>query len=72
MAYQISFDLEENATQEFLFKVSNGLPSEPVVEEPKEDAMEVEQVRMTKGIKGKFTYGKSLGINLQDKYLATS
>ncbi|KAG1151716.1 hypothetical protein G6F37_010932 [Rhizopus arrhizus] len=43
MAYQISFDLEENATQEFLSKVSSGLPSEPTVEEPKEDAMEVEQ-----------------------------
>ena len=49
MAYQISFDLEENATQEFLSKVSNGLPSEPAVEEPKEDAMEVEQVRTAKG-----------------------
>jgi 26S proteasome regulatory subunit N2 len=45
MAYQISFDLEENATQEFLSKVSSGLPSEPTMEEPKEDAMEVEQVR---------------------------
>ncbi|ORE11727.1 26S proteasome regulatory complex, non-ATPase subcomplex, Rpn2/Psmd1 subunit [Rhizopus microsporus var. microsporus] len=43
MAYQISFDLEENATQEFLSKVSNELPSEPVAEEPKEDAMEVEE-----------------------------
>ncbi|EIE88462.1 hypothetical protein G6F46_008395 [Rhizopus delemar] len=43
MAYQISFDLEENATQKFLSKVSSGLPSEPTVEEPKEDAMEVEQ-----------------------------
>lgn len=63
MAYQISFDLEENATQEFLSKVSNGLPSEPVVEEPKEDAMEVEQVRAAKGIERKFTYGKALGVN---------
>ncbi|CAO3688723.1 unnamed protein product [Rhizopus microsporus] len=43
MAYQISFDLEENATQEFLSKVSNELPNEPVAEEPKEDAMEVEE-----------------------------
>lgn len=29
MAYQISFDLEENATQEFLSKVSAELPTEP-------------------------------------------
>ncbi|GAA5797348.1 armadillo-type protein [Helicostylum pulchrum] len=33
MAYQISFDLEENATQEFLSKVSQELPVEPVVTE---------------------------------------
>lgn len=33
MAYQISFDLEENATQEFLSKVSQDLPVEPIVEE---------------------------------------
>ena len=64
MAYQISFDLEENATQEFLAKVSNGLPSEPAVEEPKEDAMEVEQVRTAKGgMERNFTYGKALGVN---------
>ena len=29
MAYQISFDLEENATQEFLSKVAAELPQEP-------------------------------------------
>lgn len=46
MAYQISFDLEENATQKFLSKVSNLLPSEPVAEETRDDnAMEVEEVR---------------------------
>lgn len=33
MAYQISFDLEENATQEFLSKVSQELPVEPIVTE---------------------------------------
>lgn len=33
MAYQISFDLEENATQEFLSKVSQDLPVEAIVEE---------------------------------------
>ncbi|GAN10768.1 26S proteasome non-ATPase regulatory subunit 1 [Mucor ambiguus] len=32
MAYQISFDLEENATQEFLSKVSAELPVEPETE----------------------------------------
>lgn len=32
MAYQISFDLEENATQEFLSKVSADLPVEPETE----------------------------------------
>jgi 26S proteasome regulatory subunit N2 len=46
MAYQISFDLEENATQEFLSKVSNELPVEPVVEEEKTDAMEEEKVKI--------------------------
>lgn len=46
MAYQISFDLEENATQEFLSNVSNELPTEPVVEEEKTDAsMEEEKVK---------------------------
>jgi 26S proteasome regulatory subunit N2 len=44
MGYQISFDLEENATQEFLSKVSYELPTEPVVEEEKSDAMEEEKV----------------------------
>jgi 26S proteasome regulatory subunit N2 len=42
MAYQISFDLEENATQEFLSKVSAELPVEK--EEEKTEAMEVEKV----------------------------
>lgn len=36
MAYQISFDLEENATQEFLSKVSAELPkTEDSTEEQK-------------------------------------
>ncbi|KAI8983856.1 armadillo-type protein [Pilobolus umbonatus] len=42
MAYQISFDLEENATQDFLSRVANELPTEPVPES-KENGMEVEQ-----------------------------
>ncbi|KAI7883369.1 armadillo-type protein [Mucor mucedo] len=40
MAYQISFDLEENATQEFLSKVSQVLPVEPVVIEENADSAE--------------------------------
>lgn len=38
MAYQISFDLEENATQEFLSKVSQELPVEPIVEEAESES----------------------------------
>lgn len=45
MAYQISFDLEENATQEFLSKVSAELPVEKVNQEEKTDAMDVEKVK---------------------------
>lgn len=47
MAYQISFDLEENATQEFLSKVSQDLPVEPIVEEAEPEAApaETEKVR---------------------------
>ncbi|KAI7905634.1 armadillo-type protein [Cokeromyces recurvatus] len=37
MAYQISFDLEENATQEFLLKVAAELPVEQTTEEEKTD-----------------------------------
>lgn len=44
MAYQISFDLEENATQEFLSKVSLELPVEPVVVEEKTDSTEETKV----------------------------
>lgn len=45
MAYQISFDLEENATQEFLSKVSHELPVEPVVIEENADSTEEAKVR---------------------------
>ncbi|EIE78825.1 hypothetical protein G6F46_002133 [Rhizopus delemar] len=71
MAYQISFDLEENATQEFLSKVSNGLPSEPVVEEPKEDAMEVEQPQVDtpfKKIKSILSGKESIRLHLEFLY----
>lgn len=44
MAYQISFDLEENATQEFLSKVSQVLPVEPVVIEENADSTEEKKV----------------------------
>jgi 26S proteasome regulatory subunit N2 len=44
MAYQISFDLEENATQEFLSKVAVELPSEPATQES-EDAMQEDKVK---------------------------
>ncbi|KAG0749056.1 hypothetical protein G6F57_002499 [Rhizopus arrhizus] len=71
MAYQISFDLEENATQEFLSKVSNGLPSEPAVEEPKEDAMEVEQPQVDtpfKKIKSILSGKESIRLHLEFLY----
>ncbi|KAG1142270.1 hypothetical protein G6F37_006621 [Rhizopus arrhizus] len=71
MAYQISFDLEENATQEFLAKVSNGLPSEPAVEEPKEDAMEVEQPQVDtpfKKIKSILSGKESIRLHLEFLY----
>lgn len=42
MAYQISFDLEENATQEFLSKVSAELPVES-----KAETTEVEEQKVT-------------------------
>ncbi|CAO3657434.1 unnamed protein product [Mucor hiemalis] len=42
MAYQISFDLEENATQEFLSKVSQDLPVEPIVEEAEPEVASAE------------------------------
>lgn len=47
MAYQISFDLEENATQEFLSKVSKELPVEPIVEE-EGDSTEEKKVNIKK------------------------
>lgn len=46
MAYQISFDLEENATQEFLLKVSSELPVEPEAEKAEGAAAEEEKVRV--------------------------
>lgn len=43
MAYQIAFDLDENATQEFLSKVSAGLPaSSTPAAKPEGDAMDVD------------------------------
>lgn len=45
MAYQISFDLEENATQEFLSKVSQELPVEPVVTEESTGSTEEAKVK---------------------------
>ncbi|OAD01801.1 hypothetical protein MUCCIDRAFT_187029 [Mucor lusitanicus CBS 277.49] len=45
MAYQISFDLEENATQEFLSKVSAELPAEPETTEKTEGAAEEEKIK---------------------------
>ncbi|RUP51626.1 hypothetical protein BC936DRAFT_146875 [Jimgerdemannia flammicorona] len=44
MAYQIAFDLEENATQDFLHKVSNDLASAPAEERPVDgDAMDTDE-----------------------------
>ncbi|KAI9248920.1 armadillo-type protein [Sporodiniella umbellata] len=73
MAYQISFDLEENATQKFLSKVSSGLPSEPVVEETKdENAMEVEEKPKNdtpiKKIKSILTGQESIRLHLEFLY----
>ncbi|KAG2231561.1 hypothetical protein INT48_002977, partial [Thamnidium elegans] len=45
MAYQISFDLEENATQEFLSKVSQELPVEPIVTEESTGSTEEAKVK---------------------------
>lgn len=50
MAYQIAFDLEENATQDFLHKVSNDLSSAPAEEKPAEgEAMETDDTSKVGG-----------------------
>ena len=51
MSYQIAFDLEDNATQEFLHKVTAALPNIPVAVKD-ENSMEVDQPSgdMTAGI----------------------
>ncbi|CAG8455290.1 13893_t:CDS:10 [Ambispora leptoticha] len=52
MAYQIAFDLEENATQEFLQKVVSQLPPAAAVSTPsateKQDAMETDEAEEQK------------------------
>ncbi|KAG1473109.1 hypothetical protein G6F56_001140 [Rhizopus delemar] len=72
MAYQISFDLEENATQKFLSKVSNLLPSEPVAEETRDDnAMEVEEPKNDtpfKKIKSILSGKESIRLHLEFLY----
>ncbi|KAI9004255.1 26S proteasome non-ATPase regulatory subunit 1 [Gaertneriomyces semiglobifer] len=48
MAYQIAFDLEENATQDFLGKVSAGLPEESSpTSAPEPNAMETDDENQT-------------------------
>jgi hypothetical protein len=42
IAYQVAFDIEDNATQEFCNRVKAALPAAPKVEEPVKDANEMQ------------------------------
>ncbi|KAI8891036.1 26S proteasome regulatory complex, non-ATPase subcomplex, Rpn2/Psmd1 subunit [Backusella circina FSU 941] len=70
MAYQISFDLEENATQEFLSKVAVELPSEPAVQES-DDAMQEDKPKNDtpfKKIKSILSGEESIRLHLEFLY----
>ncbi|KAI9360703.1 armadillo-type protein [Pilaira anomala] len=70
MAYQISFDLEENATQEFLSKVSKELPVEPIVEEEGDSTEEKKPKNDTpfKKIKSILSGEESIRLHLEFLY----
>ncbi|KAI8977190.1 armadillo-type protein [Mycotypha africana] len=72
MAQQISFDLEENATQEFLSKVAAELPVEPEIEEEKaEGATEDEKPKNDtpfKKIKSILSGEESIRLHLEFLY----
>ncbi|KAL0144616.1 armadillo-type protein [Mucor lusitanicus] len=71
MAYQISFDLEENATQEFLSKVSAELPAEPETTEKTEGAAEEEKPKLDtpyKKIKSILSGEESIRLHLEFLY----
>ena len=70
MAYQISFDLEENATQEFLSKVSADLPVEPETEKTEAAAEEEKPKNDTpfKKIKSILSGEESIRLHLEFLY----